>query len=73
MKFLLVLQLKKSRIDLKVHHEGTNGVREIKMNRLVGNYEMFRVKPRENITQMQVRYVDIVNGLASQGKIPHTP
>ena len=53
---------------LEVTHEGTNQVKESKINLLVHNYELFKMEPAESITQMFTRFTDIINGLKSLGK-----
>ena len=53
---------------LEVTHEGTNQVKESKINILVHNYELFRMKSKESITDMFTRFTDIVNGLKSLGR-----
>ena len=54
---------------LEVTHECTNQVKESKINILVYNYELFRMKSDESITDMFTRFTDIINGLKSLGKI----
>ncbi|XP_038989467.1 uncharacterized protein LOC120113034, partial [Phoenix dactylifera] len=53
---------------LEVTHEGTNQVKESKVNILVHKYELFKMKPNETITCMFTRFTDIINGLKSLGK-----
>ena len=53
---------------LEVTHEGTNQVKESKINMLVHNYELFKMELVESITQMFTRFTDIINGLKSLGK-----
>ena len=50
---------------LEVIHEGTNQVKETKINHLIRSYEMFEMKDDESITSMYTRFTDIVNGLTS--------
>ena len=54
---------------LEVTHEGTNQVKESKINIFVHNYELFKIKSDESITEMFNRFIDIVNGLKSLGRV----
>lgn len=49
--------------------EGTNRVKETKMNILLINYELFKMKSDETVTQMFIELIETMNGLANQGKI----
>lgn len=49
--------------------EGTERVKEIKMNILLGNYELFKMKFDETATQIFIRFAEIVNDPTHQGKI----
>ena len=49
-------------------HEGTNQVKESKINLLVHNYELFFMKDNETIVEVITRFTDIVNGLEALGK-----
>ena len=53
---------------LEVTHEGTNQVKESKINMLVHNYELFKMKPEGSITQILARFIDIINGLKTLNK-----
>ncbi|KAL5577478.1 hypothetical protein UlMin_019177 [Ulmus minor] len=53
---------------LEVIYEGTNQVKESKINMLVHKYELFQMKHDESITQMYTRFTDIINDLSSLGK-----
>ena len=53
---------------LEVTHEGTNQVKETKINMLVHKYELFKIKHDESITAMFTHFTDIINGLKSLGK-----
>ena len=53
---------------LEVTHEGTNQVKESKINMLVHKYELFKMEHDESITAMFTRFTDIINGLKSLGK-----
>ena len=50
---------------LKVTHEGTNQVKESKINMLVHKYELFQMEQNETITSMFTRFTDIINYLKS--------
>uniref|UniRef100_A0A2N9IFL9 CCHC-type domain-containing protein n=1 Tax=Fagus sylvatica TaxID=28930 RepID=A0A2N9IFL9_FAGSY len=54
---------------LEVTYEGTNQVKESKMNMLVHEYELFVMKKDENISEMSTRFTNIVNSLKALGKI----
>ena len=45
---------------LEVTHEGTNQVKESKINLLVHSYELFFMKDDETIVEMVTRFIDIV-------------
>ncbi|XP_028106101.1 uncharacterized protein LOC114305199 [Camellia sinensis] len=53
---------------LIVTHEGTTQVKESRVSVLVHNYELFKMKLDENISQMFTRFTDIINNLKSLGK-----
>ena len=53
---------------LEITHEGTNQVKESKINLLVHVYELFLLKDNETIVEMITRFTDIVNGLKALGK-----
>ena len=53
---------------LEITHEGTNQVKESKINLLVHNYELFSMKENETIVEMITWLIDIVNGLEALGK-----
>ena len=48
---------------LEITHEGTNQVKESKINLLVHSYELFFMKDNETIVEMITRFTDIFNGL----------
>ena len=54
---------------LEVTYEGTNQVKESKINILVHSNELFRMKSDESITEMFTRSTNIVNVLKSLGKV----
>jgi len=53
---------------LHITYEGTDQVKETKLNILLGQYEAFKMKLGESITDMFSRYTEIVNGLEYQGQ-----
>ena len=50
-------------ILLEITHEGTNQVKDSKINLLVHSYELFLMKDNETIVEMITRLTDIVNYL----------
>ncbi|KAK2974000.1 hypothetical protein RJ640_026718 [Escallonia rubra] len=53
---------------LEVTHEGTNHVKESKINMLVQRYEAFKMKENESINEMYSRFTLIIYGLKLLGK-----
>ena len=53
---------------LEVTHEGTNQVKESKINILVHKYELFKMEHDESITEIFTHFTDIINGLKYLGK-----
>ncbi|MQL69235.1 hypothetical protein Taro_001524 [Colocasia esculenta] len=53
---------------LQLIYEGTSEVRETKASILVSEFEMFRMKGGETISEMFARFIFIVNGLRGLGK-----
>ncbi|KAH9669926.1 hypothetical protein KPL70_021986 [Citrus sinensis] len=53
---------------LEVVYEGTNQVKESKINRYTRQYELFQMKQNENVYSMYTRFTDIVNTLGALGK-----
>ena len=53
---------------LEVTHEGTNQVKESKINMLVHKYELFKMEHDESITEIFTHFMDIINDLKSLGK-----
>lgn len=53
---------------LEVTHEGTNRVKESKINMHVHDYELFKMNANESIQDMYTRFNDIINKLKSLGK-----
>ena len=50
---------------LEVTHEGTNQVKESKINILVHKYELFQMEQNKTITYMFTHFTDIINFLKS--------
>ena len=61
-------QPKRFGTDLR-SHEGTNHVKETKINMLVHKYELFKMEPIESIAGMYTRFIDIVNNLKNLDKV----
>ncbi|GAV89760.1 zf-CCHC domain-containing protein/UBN2 domain-containing protein, partial [Cephalotus follicularis] len=53
---------------LEVTYEGTNQVKEAKINMLVHEYEMFTMHDNEDIKTMFTRFTNITNALQALGK-----
>ena len=53
---------------LEVTHEGTNKVKESKVNILIHDFELFRMKLSETVVDMYTYFTDVVNGLKALGK-----
>ena len=53
---------------LMLIYEGTSEVHETKANMLVQDYELFRMKPEETISEMFARLTQLTNGLKALGK-----
>ena len=53
---------------LVVTYEGTSQVKETKINILMHQYEMFKMKKEENINEMFTRFTLITNSLNALGK-----
>ena len=54
---------------LKVAHEGTTDVRRARKHTLVSEYEAFRMKNGETISELQTRFTHIVHHLLGHGKM----
>ena len=54
---------------LEVTHEGTYDVKRAKINTLTQEYKLFSMNARENISDMQKRFIYLVNQLVALGKI----
>ena len=53
---------------LEITHEGTNRVKDSKINLLMHDFELFRMKPSKTIIDMCTHFMDVVNGLKALGK-----
>ncbi|MQL96695.1 hypothetical protein Taro_029371, partial [Colocasia esculenta] len=53
---------------LRITYEGTDKVKETRIDILVAQYERFQMQSSESITQMFSRFTNITNGLARLGK-----
>ncbi|XP_057997799.1 uncharacterized protein LOC131176781 [Hevea brasiliensis] len=53
---------------LVVTYEGTSQVKENKMDSLIYQYELFKMKSDETISEMNYRFVEIIGGIKSLGK-----
>ncbi|MQL77002.1 hypothetical protein Taro_009387 [Colocasia esculenta] len=53
---------------LRITYEGTDKVKETRIDILVTQYKRFQMQPEESKTQMFSRFIDITNGLARLGK-----
>ncbi|GAV63419.1 UBN2 domain-containing protein, partial [Cephalotus follicularis] len=54
---------------LMVTYEGTNQVKDTKINRLVHDYELFTMLENENISSMYAHFNDIINALKGLGNV----
>ena len=54
--------------NLKLIYEGNNQVKETKANLLVHEYELFKMKPEESISEIFARLSEITNVLKALGK-----
>ncbi|MQL73427.1 hypothetical protein Taro_005777 [Colocasia esculenta] len=53
---------------IRITYEGSDKVKETRIDILVTQYERFQIQSGETITQMFSRFTDITNGLAGLGK-----
>ena len=53
---------------LEITHEGTSRVKDSKINNLMHDFELFRMKPSETIVDMYTCFTDVVNSLKALGK-----
>ena len=54
-------------------YEGTNTIKETKINSLIQQYELFKIKPNEKIKEVFNRFTAITNELTSLGKKMNDP
>ena len=67
--FISHCKIAKNKWDaLKTLHEGTNDVKQLKINMFVQQYELFRKDEGESISSMQMKFSHIVNKLQNLGK-----
>ena len=50
-------------------YEGTNEVKETRINTLLSDYELFRMLPNETISEMFTHFTKITTALYSLGKV----
>jgi len=50
-------------------HEGTDDVKQSKINTLIQQYELFQMEDGESISSIQMRFTHIVNKLQDLGKV----
>ena len=50
-------------------YEGTNEVKETRINTLLSDYELFRMLPNETISEMFTRFTKITTALYGLGKV----
>jgi len=53
---------------LEVTHEGTNDVKRVRKHALIQEYELFKMKQRESIVDVQKKFTHTVNHLMGLGK-----
>ena len=53
---------------LEITHEGTNRVKDSKINFLMHDFELFQMKLNETIIYIYTHFTDVVNSLKSLGK-----
>ena len=54
---------------LQVAHEGTNEVKQARINTLTQEFELFRMKNGETIAEMQKRFSHLINRLNLLGNL----
>ena len=67
-KILGYISVKEIWDKLEVTYEGTNQVKETRINMLVHRYELFQMEQNKSISSMFIHFTDIVNGLKYLGK-----
>ena len=58
---------------LEIAHERTIGVKQNRVNTLMTEYDILRMKPNETISEFQLRFTHLINQLAALGKIYEEP
>lgn len=53
---------------LSITHEGTNEVKRERLGIVTHEYELFRLKPEENLNEMQKQFTHIVSHMKTPGK-----
>ena len=53
---------------LEVAYEGTDGIKENRINTLTTEFDLLQMKPGESITDFQLRYTHLINQLHALGK-----
>ena len=53
---------------LEVAHEGTSGIKENRINTLITEFDLLRMKEGESIADFELRYTHLINQLAALGK-----
>ena len=46
---------------LEIAHEGTAGVKQNRVNTLMTEYDLMRMKPSESIGEFQLRFTHLIN------------
>lgn len=54
---------------LQITHEGTSEVKRVRMDTLIHEYKLFRMKLKENIYDMQKQFIHIVNQKRTRRKV----
>ncbi|XP_022760867.1 uncharacterized protein LOC111307085 [Durio zibethinus] len=53
---------------LAITHKGTNQVKETKIGMLTHDYQLFKMKSNETVSEISNRFTNIINGLNALGK-----
>ena len=54
--------------NFEITHEGTNQVKESKINLLIHKYEIFKIEQHESISDIFSKFINIINALNGLGK-----
>ena len=68
-RILGYISVKEIWVKLEVTYEGTNQVKETRINMLVHRYELFQMKQNESISSMFSHFTNIINRLKCLGKM----